>query len=201
MSTWQLFTDSPQKTQRLGCLLGEVAENGTVVLLKGDLGAGKTCFSQGVARGLEVPDDQPVTSPTFVIMNQYPGRITLYHFDLYRLSGSDDLETIGAEEVLGRDGVCLVEWPEQCDLQIPALSVDFSIVSGETRALEVRATDPQHRQLLLRWQQVWEVKGMLAFFLTTPVNPAIKCFFRLSAGIYGLIYPVNHHRINVAGSR
>lgn len=160
MSIWQLVTDSPQKTQRLGRLLGEVAENGTVVLLKGDLGAGKTCFSQGVARGLEVPEDQPVTSPTFVIMNQYPGRVTLYHFDLYRLCGSDDLETVGAEEVLGRDGVCLVEWPEQCDLQIPALNVEFSIASDETRALEVRAADPFHRQLLSRWQQAWEAKAM-----------------------------------------
>jgi len=161
MSSWQLVTDSPEETRRLGQLLGEVAGNGTVVLLKGDLGAGKTCFSQGVARGLEVPEDQPVTSPTFVIMNQYPGRVTLYHFDLYRLSGSDDLETVGAEEVLGRDGVCLVEWPEQCELQISALRVEFSVASGETRTLEVTATDSYHRQLLLQWQQLWDEKGML----------------------------------------
>jgi len=160
MSTWQLVTGSAQQTRHLGLLLGELAEDGTVVLLKGDLGAGKTCFSQGVARGLQVPEEQPVTSPTFVIMNQYRGRITLYHFDLYRLFGSDDLETVGADEVLGRDGVCLVEWPEQCDVQVPALEVELTIISAECRNLAVRALDPFHQQLLVRWQQAWNSEGV-----------------------------------------
>jgi len=161
MTCWSVETSSPSETQQLGTLLGAVVEEGTVVLLDGELGAGKTCFTQGVARGLEVPEEQPVTSPTFVIMNQYHGRRTLYHFDLYRLSGEDDLETIGAEEVLGRDGLCVVEWPGQCALQLPALRVKIEAVAVESRTLVVRAEDPFHDSLLQRWRQAWE-KGRTA---------------------------------------
>lgn len=152
MEQWQFKTRSPEQTREAGVVLGRLVEEGTVVYLQGGLGAGKTCFAQGVAEGLEVPEELPVTSPTFVIMNQYPGRIPLYHFDLYRLSGSEDLEAIGAEEVLGRKGVCLVEWPQQCDLQGPALRVDLMVGEGTERTIVVRGDDPSHCKLLSLWQ-------------------------------------------------
>ena len=155
MDIWQVETESPEETQNLGALLGQFAETGTVVLLKGDLGAGKTCFAQGVARGLGVPESHPVTSPTFVIMNQYPARLTLYHFDLYRLGGPEDFETIGAEDVLGRDGLCLVEWPERVDLELPSLEVRLEVVGEDRRQLNVRSTDPFHGELLSRWCEAW----------------------------------------------
>ena len=99
-----------------------------------------------------VPEEVPVTSPTFVIMNQYHGRLTLSHFDLYRLSGADDLDDIGLDEALGRGGVSLVEWPEQCGIDIPSLRVRFTLLDPGKRALDVRASDPFHRQLLLKWK-------------------------------------------------
>ena len=152
MDSWETETTSPEETRRLGGQLGQLAENGTVVLLSGELGAGKTCFAQGVARGLGVPESHPVTSPTFVIMNQYPARLTLYHFDLYRLGGPDDLETIGAEDVLGQDGLCLVEWPEQAGLDVPALRVRFEESSEQCRRISVEAKDSFHRRLLSLWK-------------------------------------------------
>jgi tRNA threonylcarbamoyladenosine biosynthesis protein TsaE len=155
MDNWQVESDSPEETQNLGALLGKFAETGTVVLLKGDLGAGKTCFAQGVARGLGVPESHPVTSPTFVIMNQYPARLTLYHFDLYRLSGHDDFETIGAEDVLGRDGLCLVEWPERVDLDLPSLEVSLEDVGEDRRQLKISSSDPFHGELLSLWSEAW----------------------------------------------
>jgi len=156
MEQWQFDTCSPEQTRQLGMELGRLIKEGTVVYLQGGLGAGKTCFAQGVAAGLEVPEELPVTSPTFVIMNQYPGRVALYHFDLYRLSGSDDLEAIGAEELLGLQGACLVEWPQQCDLQGPALWVEFTVEEGTRRIIVTRSEDPLHDELLRSWRQAWQ---------------------------------------------
>ncbi len=155
MASWEVVTTSPDQTRDFGAALGRVADDGTVVLLKGELGAGKTCFAQGVARGLGVPEALPVTSPTFVIMNHYPGRLQLFHFDLYRLSGPDDLETIGAEDQLGRHGVCLVEWPEQGGVAVPAVTVTLQTASDDRRTLQVDASDAFHEALLERWRQAW----------------------------------------------
>jgi len=153
MPFWQVDTCSPDQTRQLGESLGRVLEEGAVVFLEGGLGAGKTCFAQGVARGLEVPEALPVTSPTFVIMNQYPGRLTLHHFDLYRLTGPEDLETIGLEEVAGGAGVALVEWPSQTGLEMPALVVNLTVTGESTRRLVAEAADPAHSRMLARWRQ------------------------------------------------
>jgi len=155
MSVWLMETCSPDQTRHLGVLLGRVLEAGAVVFLEGGLGAGKTCFAQGVARGLDVPEALPVTSPTFVIMNQYPGRLALHHFDLYRLAGPEDLETVGLEEVAGGSGVSLVEWPSQAGLEIPALVVRLTVTGESSRRLEAEASDPDHRRMLRSWQEAW----------------------------------------------
>jgi len=84
-----------------------------VIALVGDLGTGKTCLTQGIARGLEVPEVYPITSPTFTLINEYPGRLTLYHFDIYRLQGAKDLEDMGYEDYFYGGGVTVIEWAER----------------------------------------------------------------------------------------
>ena len=104
-------TNSPEETEALGMRLAAKLRPGTVIAYQGDLGAGKTAFTRGLARGLGA--DEPVTSPTYTIVNEYlTGRIPLFHFDMYRLRSADDLFDIGWEDYLDRGGVCAVEWSE-----------------------------------------------------------------------------------------
>jgi tRNA threonylcarbamoyladenosine biosynthesis protein TsaE len=112
-STVVLFSKSPSETFRIGRILGETLKGGDCVALTGELGAGKTCFTQGIARGLGVPDAYVVTSPTFTLLNEYPGKDTaLYHLDVYRLTGSADLAEMGYEEYLQGGGVMVIEWAD-----------------------------------------------------------------------------------------
>lgn len=106
----EYISNSPTETEALGEALAARLTAGTVVAFTGDLGAGKTAFTRGLARGLGVPDR--VTSPTFTIVNEYGGRLPLFHFDMYRLGSSDELFDIGWEDYLARGGVCAVEWSE-----------------------------------------------------------------------------------------
>lgn len=104
-------TNSPAETEALGESLAEQLEPGTVIAFTGDLGAGKTAFVRGLARGLGVRER--VTSPTFTIVNEYEGgRLPLFHFDMYRLGSADELFDIGWEDYLARGGICAVEWSE-----------------------------------------------------------------------------------------
>ena len=110
----QYITNSPEETEAIGAALGKIIEKGTVIAYRGDLGAGKTAFTRGLARGLGCTEI--VTSPTYTIVNEYlGGRIPLFHFDMYRLRSSDDLFDIGWEDYLDRGGVCAVEWSENVD--------------------------------------------------------------------------------------
>lgn len=105
------ITTSPEETEALGAALGRIIPAGTVLAYRGDLGAGKTAFTRGLARGLGCRET--VTSPTYTIVNEYlGGRLPLFHFDMYRLSSADDLFDIGWEDYLARGGVCAVEWSE-----------------------------------------------------------------------------------------
>lgn len=120
-------TNSEEETEALGARLAAVLTPGTVVAFTGDLGAGKTAFTRGLARGLGVTDR--VTSPTFTIVNEYEGgRLPLFHFDMYRLASSEELFDIGWEDYLQRGGVCTVEWSENVSdaLEEDALSVEIS---------------------------------------------------------------------------
>ena len=114
----EYISNSPTETEALGEALAARLTAGTVVAFTGDLGAGKTAFTRGLARGLGVPDR--VTSPTFTIVNEYlGGRLPLFHFDMYRLPDSDALFDIGWEDYLSRGGVCAVEWSEQVADALP----------------------------------------------------------------------------------
>lgn len=108
------ITNSPEETEAVGAALGKILQPGTILAYRGDLGAGKTAFTRGLARGLGYCE--PVTSPTYTIVNEYlGGRLPLFHFDMYRLASSDDLWDIGWEDYLERGGVAAVEWSENVD--------------------------------------------------------------------------------------
>jgi tRNA threonylcarbamoyladenosine biosynthesis protein TsaE len=110
----EYITNSPEETEAVGAALGKILTPGTVLAYRGDLGAGKTAFTRGLARGLGY--GEPVTSPTYTIVNEYlGGRLPLFHFDMYRLRSSDDLWDIGWDDYLDRGGVCAVEWSENVD--------------------------------------------------------------------------------------
>ena len=107
----ELISNSPADTERIGAALAKVLQPGTVIAYRGDLGAGKTAFTRGLAKGLGIEDR--VTSPTYTIVNEYTsGRLPLFHFDMYRLGSAEELFDIGWEDYLERGGVCAVEWSE-----------------------------------------------------------------------------------------
>ena len=113
MSLWSVVSDGELQTLELGKKLGRLLQQPTLILLQGDLGAGKTVLARGVARGLGVDPQIPITSPTFTLMNHYSARLDLYHFDLYRLSDPDELIELGFDEYAYGSGIALIEWPEK----------------------------------------------------------------------------------------
>jgi tRNA threonylcarbamoyladenosine biosynthesis protein TsaE len=138
-----LRSHSPEQTQSIGSIIGENARPGDVYLLTGPLGAGKTCLTQGLARGLGV--EGYVRSPTFVLMTRHYGRLTLHHIDLYRIASPAEAWDLGLDEQLFGSGVSVIEWAERAEEFLPedALWVEFSYgESGDEReiALETEAT-------------------------------------------------------------
>ena len=133
----EFTTHSPAETEQLGQKLGQLLPAGTVIAYRGDLGAGKTAFTRGLARGLGCADR--VTSPTYTIVNEYlSGRLPLFHFDMYRLASSDDLFDIGWEDYLLRGGVCAVEWSENvADAMEDAIYVKIEKTGEETRRITI----------------------------------------------------------------
>ena len=124
----EFISESPEETETLGARLAERLSPGAVVAFTGDLGAGKTAFTRGLARGLGY--EGRVTSPTFTIVNEYEGALPLFHFDMYRLDSADELFHIGWEDYLARGGVCAVEWSENVAEAIEPDAVRVSIVRG-----------------------------------------------------------------------
>ena len=137
VNTMQFITNSPEETEKVGAALGKILTAGTVLAYRGDLGAGKTAFTRGLARGLGY--GEPVTSPTYTIVNEYlGGRLPLFHFDMYRLRSSDDLWDIGWEDYLERGGICAVEWSENvADAMEDAIFVTIEKTGEESRRIEI----------------------------------------------------------------
>ena len=133
----EFITNSPQQTEQVGVALGKVLTSGTILAYEGDLGAGKTAFTRGLARGLGATD--MVTSPTYTIVNEYlSGKYPLFHFDMYRLASSDDLFDIGWEDYLDRGGVCAVEWSENvADAMEDAIIVTIEKLGEDSRRITV----------------------------------------------------------------
>ena len=148
---WQVVCQTPEQTQALGAALVASAEPGQVVARSGDLGAGKTCFSQGVGEGLGVGED--VVSPTFILIAEYEGRLPLLHADVYRLE-AEELPGVGLEESLDDwPGLALVEWAGRFPEVLPAdhLTVTLAI-EGEARRITITASGPRSKAALVRWR-------------------------------------------------
>ena len=135
------YTNSPSETEAVGAALGAVLQPGTVLAYRGDLGAGKTAFTRGLAKGLGCTD--LVTSPTYTIVNEYlSGRLPLFHFDMYRLGSSDDLWDIGWEDYLERGGVCAVEWSENVEDALEgAVNVTIEKLGEDARRITIEGGD------------------------------------------------------------
>ena len=137
----EYITNSPCETEAVGAALARVLEPGAVIAYRGDLGAGKTAFTRGLARGLGVKES--VTSPTYTIVNEYlSGSMPLFHFDMYRLGSEDELFDIGWEDYLERGGVCAVEWSENVwGAMEDAVVVTISRLDEDTRKIEIEGGD------------------------------------------------------------
>jgi len=158
----ELEANSSVRTFDLGRALGQVVQAGDVVGLIGDLGAGKTCFVQGVAAGLDVDQRYRVSSPTFTLINEYPGRLTLVHVDLYRLDDIDEMAEIGVFDYFGANGGCLVEWFDRCLDNAPRarMELHFCVVGEEQRKLGVWVAGARHNDLAQAWMAaVGETEG------------------------------------------
>ena len=134
-------TNSPAETEAIGAALGRILPPGTVIAYRGDLGAGKTAFTRGLARGLGCTEI--VTSPTYTIVNEYlGGRIPLFHFDMYRLRSSDDLFDIGWDDYLDRGGICAVEWSENVDDAMEdAITIIIEKLGEDSRQITIEGGD------------------------------------------------------------
>ena len=137
----QYITNSPGETEAIGAALGNIIKPGTVIAYRGDLGAGKTAFTRGLARGLGVTER--VTSPTYTIVNEYlGGKMPLFHFDMYRLGSEDELFDIGWEDYLERGGVCAVEWSENVEDALEgAITVTVEKLGEDARRITLEGGD------------------------------------------------------------
>lgn len=161
------ITQSPEETFAMGKALGRVVFDGAVIALTGVLGSGKTLFIQGLARGLDVSERVYVTSPSYTLINEYPGRITLYHADLYRLSHPEDIESTGLYDLLHQEGIVAIEWADRMLRRDLAehLAVHFSSKEESVRVVRLRGYG-QRWNNLLRELEKWKSPG--------PADPSFK---------------------------
>lgn len=158
MKSWSIVSNSAEQTRQLGKCLGEYCSGSLAILLEGDLGSGKTCFVQGIARGLDVPPAVPVNSPTYTLMNQYQGRIEVSHFDLYRLGSADELIDLDFDSYLFGAGVAIVEWAGMVEKNgVQGISVQLEYGEQENdRSLSFTALDPSGERILEQLKEEWK---------------------------------------------
>ncbi len=150
MKQLTLLTSSPEETELIGQRLGKQLRRGMFLALSGNLGGGKTCFTRGIVASIAPESAELVSSPTFAIMNEYPGQIPVYHFDFYRLSGSSEIIELGFEEYFDGDGVCIAEWAERIDDLLPTgqISILFEYLDDNRRRLTFQASGEAAEQAL-----------------------------------------------------
>ncbi|QTA89352.1 tRNA (adenosine(37)-N6)-threonylcarbamoyltransferase complex ATPase subunit type 1 TsaE [Desulfonema magnum] len=153
----QITTLSLEETQLLGQKTGELINGGTVIALTGDLGSGKTSFIQGLAKGLGVPNEYYVTSPSYTLINEYPGRCPLFHADLYRLEHVEDIEEIGLYEILdSEEGVVAIEWADKFREILPDhIAIHLEIADDESRKISISADSPENITLTERISDIY----------------------------------------------
>jgi tRNA threonylcarbamoyladenosine biosynthesis protein TsaE len=154
----EIVTRDLRETQHLGRLIGVHLQTGASIRLTGDLGSGKTCFVQGLAQGLAVPAGYEITSPTYTLVHEYPGRLALVHADLYRMVDELDAESIGLGEYFSVDTVLAVEWADRLADEywpIPSLKICFHVQDTESRRLQLFAYGLQIvdliKEVLAKW--------------------------------------------------
>jgi tRNA threonylcarbamoyladenosine biosynthesis protein TsaE len=150
--SFSISSRGDEETRLIGKIIGEMAEAGNIIALKGDLGSGKTALVQGLARGLNVPEKIYVTSPSYTLVQEYPGRLPLFHIDLYRLSEMD-FEDIGLYDILDtKSAVVAIEWAERLspDTLFECLTLQLEITGDNTRNIVFTADGDQQAQLLTR---------------------------------------------------
>jgi tRNA threonylcarbamoyladenosine biosynthesis protein TsaE len=133
------LTHSPEETQEVGVQIGQRLRPGDVVALIGELGVGKTCLTQGIARGVGVSSEQVVNSPSYILINEYTGKVPIYHIDLYRLLCLTEIVDLGLEDYLEGDGICVIEWADRMEALLPERCIRIRIFeeNGSTRRIEV----------------------------------------------------------------
>lgn len=148
MNRIKLLSQSPEQTQKFGVGIGELAQPGDIFLLVGELGTGKTCLTQGIARGLDIKDY--VLSPSFVIIRELYGRLPLYHIDLYRLDHIEEIEELGLDDYLYGNGVCVVEWAEKGLTALPEehLLIQIDYLSDTERSFYLKPSGQRYRKLV-----------------------------------------------------
>ncbi len=157
---FKVYSNSKNSTENLGKRLGRLFKGGEILGLTGDLGAGKTVFIQGLAKGLGIPDNQYVRSPTFTIINEYTGKIPLYHFDLYRLESTVEIEDIGIDEYFTSMGVSAIEWAEKLNELKPQKMLELSlhIKDENSRQLVFSCHDIYYKEVLKRFSNKKDLK-------------------------------------------
>jgi tRNA threonylcarbamoyladenosine biosynthesis protein TsaE len=155
MNNVKLISPNENCSLALGVKIGEQVEPGDVLALWGELGSGKTLFARGIARGIGVPPQVPITSPTFTIINEYQGRLRLYHLDLYRLPTPDELETLPWRETLFGDGVAVIEWPDRMGRLLPDKRWDirFEFLDEDRRTITFAAQGERNEARLVQLAQ------------------------------------------------
>jgi len=134
-----VISENPEETFLIGKIIGENLTVTDVVALIGELGTGKTCLTQGIARGIGIPERFQITSPSFTLINEYQGRVMLYHFDLYRLAGSRDIEVMEYEEYFFGEGVSVIEWADKIKDILPeqTLFISFKYLDENKREIVI----------------------------------------------------------------
>lgn len=144
MQPRQVETHSVAETLALGARIGAALQPGMVIALEGTLGSGKTHLVKGIASGNGAPENVTVTSPTFVLVNEYPGRLHLYHIDVYRLRGADDLAALGFDEMVASGGAVVIEWADRVRALLPEdhLQIVIEITGAESRKFTLQPRGP-----------------------------------------------------------
>lgn len=126
------ISESPKETQALGEKLGKTLKQGDVIALVGDLGTGKTCLTQGIARGVGIASGEVVNSPSYILINEYSGAMPIYHIDLYRLENNEEIAELGLSEYMESDGICVIEWAERMADALPDTCIKIYITLADT---------------------------------------------------------------------
>ncbi len=143
----EMRSTSPEETQDIGAEIGRSLSIPGIVLLRGDLGAGKTTLTRGIAQGLGLADTSLVNSPSFTLVNIYQGRCPIYHVDLYRLEGARDLYSIGLDDFMGNAGVTIIEWSERLSAAMEdAVEVEIMDAGDDHRVLRIRAPQKKRKR-------------------------------------------------------